>query len=345
MADSHAARIIAQPLNRPDSNGNVALEPLDFDDAVAISSGEYTAEFSTVGAALRGLTFQEKDLVAPFPRGMKAPLTAGQFLAPWPSRVTDGRYVHDSEAFQLPITDEERHAALHGFVRSFVWDVAEHTESSVIFHLDTPAQPGYPWPIEYTVRWDLSARSGLACTFTVVNHGEARVPFAWGFHSYLIAQGAPLDETIVTLPVSTNVPLDPQRSVPAGPVQSSDVVMPGLSSGVPMRGVWQDHTYGGVSLGADGCVHARLTQQEDPQTGVELWAGSWARWLQVFTASPEHGSGFPGLGRVLAVEPESAHGDAFRSGEDLLYVTPHDELQFTFGIRALGEGSASHAEK
>ena len=58
----------------------------------ALRAGDYEAVISSVGASLRSLTFDGRDLTVPFDADEVRPSYRGATLAPWPNRIVDGLY-------------------------------------------------------------------------------------------------------------------------------------------------------------------------------------------------------------------------------------------------------------
>ena len=65
---------------------------------VTIDHGDYSATIASIGASLRTLRWQGRDLVIPFDADEVRPAYRGAILAPWPNRVVDGTYRHDGRA-------------------------------------------------------------------------------------------------------------------------------------------------------------------------------------------------------------------------------------------------------
>ena len=58
----------------------------------ALRAGDYEAVIASVGASLRSLTYDGRDLTVPFDADEVRPSYRGATLAPWPNRVVDGKY-------------------------------------------------------------------------------------------------------------------------------------------------------------------------------------------------------------------------------------------------------------
>lgn len=303
---------------------------------VRIAAGDYAAWIAPEGGAPRTLTWRDDDLLVPgvptAESGPFPPMTAQCVLAPWPNRVADGVFAHGGEVHRLEVTEESRATAIHGFAASRRWEAAEVAEDAVTLTLDVGPEPGWPWPLRLSARWSVDPDTGLRGGLSARNLSDAPCPFGLGWHPYLSACGAPLDDCALEVPVATTLPLDPVRNLPAGPEVPADVAAPGIAAGMPMAGVWLDHCFGGAGGGA-GSV-ATLTGPDG--RGAELTADPRFRWFQVYTADPGHGEGFPGAGRAVAVEPMTCPPDALRSGRDLVVLEPGEQLTLNVGIRAIG---------
>lgn len=297
---------------------------------VDISAGEYRASISTFGGGLRSLEYSGKPLVVSYPEGAYPPLSSGIVLAPWPNRTADGVFAHDGVLHRLDITEPARATAIHGFVGQMAWHVADKAEDFVALELSTGLRQGWPWPLRMRVTWSLDAKEGLRASFDVRNEADASCPFGLGWHPYLSALGAPLDDCVLHLPVGTNLPLDSVRNLPAGPEFPARRVLPDVDVGQRMAGVWLDHCFGEISAQEETLAEARLLNPDGE--GVRLWVGEGFNWFQVFTADPARREGYPGVGRALAVEPMTCPPDALRSGRDLIRLNAGEERSFECGI-------------
>lgn len=295
-----------------------------------ISAGEYRASISTFGGGLRSLEYSGKPLVVSYPEGTYPPLSSGIVLAPWPNRTADGVFAHDGVLHRLDITEPARATAIHGFVGQMAWHVADKAEDFVALELSTGLRQGWPWPLRMRVTWSLDAKEGLRASFDVRNEADASCPFGLGWHPYLSALGAPLDDCVLHLPVGTNLPLDSVRNLPAGPEFPARRVLPDVEVGQRMAGVWLDHCFGEISAQEETLAEARLLNPDGE--GVRLWVGEGFNWFQVFTADPARREGYPGVGRALAVEPMTCPPDALRSGRDLIRLNAGEERSFECGI-------------
>ena len=157
---------------------------------IEISAGRYRADISAFGGGPRSLEYDGRPLLVDYPRGEYPPLNAGTVLAPWPNRVADGVCSHEGVVHRLEITEPGRSNAIHGFVADRAWNFVEAGADHVTLAIDVDPQPGWQWPMRFTVRWSVDADDGLRADVTAENCGETACPFGFGFHPYLSAADA-----------------------------------------------------------------------------------------------------------------------------------------------------------
>lgn len=308
--------------------------------ALQISAGNYTATIDPHGAGLATLLYDGKPLVAGYQHAR--PFTAGALLMPWPNRTGDGIFSHHGSIHRLACNEADRNNALHGFAAEANWHVTEHSHSAVTLQWQGPALTDWPWPLHYSITWAL-ADDGLSTELTVTNAGTdtstntgtetthpstASSPFGLGWHPYLSALGAPLDECTLVLPAATNLPLDPDRLLPAGPeIPATEIV----GKQQAMAGITLDHCFRmEAPQNSDGPTAYKIELRDADGHGTILWADEHFSWCQVYT-SPESA---PTIGRAVAVEPMTCPPNALRSGESLLQLASASSTTFRFGISA-----------
>lgn len=300
--------------------------------AVQISAGAYTATIDPHGAGLATLLYDEKPLVAGYQHAR--PFTAGALLAPWPNRTGDGIFSHHGTIHRLACNEPDRNNALHGFAAEAAWEITDRSPGAVTLQWQGPARTEWAWPLHYSITWAL-ADDGLSAELTVTNTGTETThpgtessPFGVGWHPYLSALGAPLDECTLSMPAATNLPLDPDRLLPAGPeIPAAEIV----GKHQHMEGIELDHCFRmeAPQTSSDHAAHQIELRNADGH-GAILWADEHFSWCQVYT-SPESA---PSIGRAVAVEPMTCPPNALRSGESLLQLASASSMSFRFGISA-----------
>jgi aldose 1-epimerase len=280
-----------------------------------ISAGDYTATVASVGATLRELTWQGRDLVVPFAADEVRPAYRGAVLAPWPNRVVDGKYQFDGIEHQLALTEPERGHALHGLA---VWQdsvVVSQEPHAVALGVTVPPQDGYPFRLWLVVTYSLTGQ-GLTINLEAANTGPVPAPFGAGIHPYLCAGPGVVDDWTLSLPAASVLAVTPDRLVPVDvrPVTDHadqfDFRRPRV-----IADTFLDHAFTNLSAGPDGTFTAQLT--DGAGGGVAITWGQECRWLQVHTADRPD----PETSRIgLAVEPMTCPPDAFNSGRDLIIL-------------------------
>ncbi|GAA4489235.1 aldose 1-epimerase family protein [Rhodococcus olei] len=294
-----------------------------------IRFGDWKAEVVARGAGLRALTRGGRALTETWPAQEEPPLSAGLVLAPWPNRIRDGRFRFDGVDHQLSLTEPARENAIHGLVRRDIWALVAHDEHRVEQTIRVGLHKGWPYPLQLRVVHELGP-DGLVVTHTATNIGAMPAPFGLGVHAYLRVGDVPLDECTLHLTAGTRLPLDPERMLPSGPSRSVFGTEYDFTSPRTLDGVWLDTPFSSIVPDPDG--RARHTLRAPDGSGTVLWTDRRFAWVQVFTADPARGQGYPERGRALAVEPMTCPPDAFNSGIDQVVLAPDGEWSGTWGI-------------
>ncbi len=295
-----------------------------------VTGAGYRAVVTEVGANLRVLTHDGRDLVTPFGVDELRPVHRGALLAPWPNRVGDGAYSFAGADYQLSLNEVPRHNAVHGLVGDAAWMPAEGDETSVVLvHRLWPSK-GYPFALDLQVRYGLDEH-GLTTTLQATNVGDTAAPYGCAPHTYLVAGPGRVDDWTARVPATQRLEVDADRLLPADPPRLLPVERTrwDLREPVLLGDRRLDDALTGLTA-EGGRVGVRVTSG---QCGVEMsWDPAVLPWVQVHTADrPE-----PVLDRAgLAVEPMTCPPDAFRSGVDLIVLEPGAAHEASWTIRAL----------
>jgi aldose 1-epimerase len=278
-------------------------------------AGDYRATITSVGASLRELIWQNRDLVVAFDQDEVRPAYRGAVLAPWPNRVVDGKYRFNGVGHQLALTEPDRGHALHGLALWQDFTLASQESNAVTLLVTVPPQDGYPFRLQLAVSYVLT-EEGLTIRLEATNTGPDPAPFGAGIHPYLCPGPGVVDDWFLELPAASVLAVTPDRLVPLDlhPVTE-------LASQFDFRhrrviaDTFLDHAFTDLSANPDGGFTARLTHSGGG--GVAMTWGPECRWLQVHTADRPD----PELSRIgLAVEPMTCPPDAFNSGRDLIIL-------------------------
>ena len=293
----------------------------------------YEASIASVGATLRSLTFDGRDLVVPFEADEVRPAYRGATLAPWPNRIVDGTYRFAGVEYQLPLTEPERGQALHGLLAWTEFTDRLVLDDRVVLAAVIEPQTGYPFRVEVEVEYRLDAE-GLQQTVTANNIGADAAPWGTGPHPYLVAGPATgpgrVDAWTLTLPASEVLTVTPDRLSPVAVESVSQHPEWDFRTARRIDDVFIDHAFTGLSR-TDGIAEVRLVT--DDGSGVAMSFDERCPWVQVHTADkPE----IPGIHRIgLAVEPMTCPPDAFNSGTDLVTLEPGASHAASWRIRAV----------
>ncbi len=291
-----------------------------------IAAGDYSATITGLGAGLREFRCRDHPVIAEYAADELPPGASGQLLAPWPNRIDGGRYTVDGTSYQLDLSEPAHGNAIHGLTRWAGWQEAEHEADVVRLRHTLYGRPGYPFCLDLTAEYRLSAADGLQVSVTASNAGSRPAPYGTGSHPYLTAGAPVIDECELLLPAARWLPAD-DRGIPHG--QPEDVAGTPYDFREPrmVGGTRIDHAFTGLAPGPDGRAWAQLSSAD---ARVAFWAGQGYRWLQVFTGDPLPPSR---RRRAIAIEPMTCPPNAFVSGTDLLVLQPGDSITHTWGIR------------
>lgn len=291
-----------------------------------IESGATRAVVTEVGAGIREFTVDGVPYVETFGPDTLPPKSSGAILAPWPNRVADGSWTFAGRRQQLALTEPAKGNAIHGLGRFLSWRAANRSESAITLQAELNVQPGWPVPIEVSVRYSVGS-DGLAVEHRMRNLGAESVPFGVGAHPYPRAGHSETDDCTLRLAATTVLPLHADRMTPSGAARPVEAAQD-FRAGQSLRGVELDTPFGGcVPADGDELVRHTIT---GPGGGVELWAEPVFGWVQVFTPAD-----FPSRGRAVAVEPMTCPPDALNSGVDLITLAPGETWTGSWGLRPI----------
>jgi len=300
-----------------------------------IAFGGYEAVIASVGASLRSLTFEGRDLVVPFDADEVRPGYRGTTLAPWPNRIVDGRYEFGGVEHQLALTEPARGQALHGLLSWAEYADRVIEDDRVVLVAVIEPQTGYPFRVEVETEYRLD-ENGLQQTVTARNLGADAAPWGTGPHPYLVAsrslseQAPAVDAWSLLLPASEVLTVTADRLSPVAVEPVSEHPEWDFQSARPIGDVFIDHAFTGLTR-TDGIATVELRTADG--TGVAMTWDERCPWVQIHTAD---NPGFDDIHRIgLAVEPMTCPPDAFNSGTDLVVLEPGAEHSAGWRIAAL----------
>lgn len=297
----------------------------------SIDDSGYAAVIASIGASVRTLQHNGRDLIVPFDIDSMRPNYRGATLAPWPNRVVDGRYSHDGVDHRLALTEPSRGHALHGLVCWLDFQAVRQTDRSVTLGALIEPQDGYPFRLAIEVTFTIG-ENGLKTTVSATNLSSVPAPYGTGPHPYLVAGLGRVDEWTLELPADDVMTVTRDRLAPVG-IEGVDTASNGaydFRTPTPIAGTAIDHAFTTLLRDGSGTATVRLT---DPSgSGVTMTWGTECPWVQIHTADlPD-----PAKSRLgLAVEPMTCPPDAFNSKIDLISIQPGETTSATWTISAL----------
>jgi len=204
----------------------------------------YTADVASVGASLRSLRIEGRDLIVPFAANEVRPAFRGAVLAPWPNRVVDGRYTFDSESRSLRITEPNRGHALHGLAAWLDFDLVAQSAHTVELTAVIEPQAGYPHRVQITALYSLGAE-GFVTRISASNIGPSTALVGLSAHPYLVAGPGTVDDWFLSVPAD-RVMAVPRRLAPTGGVDVDGDL--DLRYGQSLSDVSVDHAYTSLAL-------------------------------------------------------------------------------------------------
>ncbi|WRS30675.1 aldose-1-epimerase [Actinomycetaceae bacterium MB13-C1-2] len=285
-----------------------------------IRAGEYEAVVVNEGAGLAALSHDGRDLILSYDLAERPAGFNGKVLVPWPNRIKGAVYTFEGCEYTVPMTEPDRECALHGLKCWEEWDTVATTDHSVTLRTVTEPTDGYPFRLETTVTYELSADSGISIEVTTINTGDVPAPYGTGTHAYLTCDGALADECVLTLPAAEVLTVD-QNLIPVGHTSVQ-------SEGLDFRegdliGTRQvDHAFTSLPSGEWSVTLSH------PATGMTVVLSSDEDWLQVFSGDNQGRRG-------VAVEPMTCAPNAFNSGEGLIVLAPGESNTHLLSISEL----------
>lgn len=280
-----------------------------------------------VGGGIRSYRAGGTDVVDGYGEAEMCSGGRGQLLAPWPNRLTDGRFEWEGESLQVALTEPAHSNAIHGLVRWSSWTLEEagRAEARLVHRLHS--QPGWPWALHLAVTYRLEP-SGMAVTTEITNRSDRPCPAGFGWHPYLAVPGAgPVDGAVLTVPAATAYRAD-ERGRPTGrlPVGGTDL---DFTTGRPVGPQRLDTAFTDLDRGPDGRAAVTVAGPGGDRR-VRLWLDGSFTHLMVFTgdtlADPLRRR------RAVAVEPMTCAPDMLRSGDGRRILEPGATLAGTWGI-------------
>jgi aldose 1-epimerase len=284
-----------------------------------------------VGGGLRSYTAGGRPVLDGYGPDEQCTGGRGQILLPWPNRLRDGRYRFGGGEHQTPLSEPERHNAIHGLVRWANWSVAATDGRQADLALVLHPAPGYPFTLALGVSYRLGP-DGLTVSTTATNVGTGPCPYGAGAHPYLTTGSATVDQCLLRAPGTRRLLTD-DRGIPTG-VAAVEGTEFDFRRARAIGTTILDTGYTELERAADGRASVELTDDRTG-VGVDLWMDETYPYLMLFTGDTLAG---PERRRGLAAEPMTCAPNALQSGDGLVVLEPGETLTSVWGIRPLPSG-------
>ena len=280
----------------------------------------------TMGGGVRELTRGDWHVLDGYGVDDIPPGANCQPLIPWPNRLAGGRYEFDGRSFQVPLTEPDKGNALHGFARWMTWRVERHEPALARLALEMYPRRGYPFALRLEIDYVLTP-AGISVATTAFNAGGERLPYAGGFHPYVSAGAARIDDCTLHLPAATWYETD-ERQIPTG---RKSVEATGYDFRAPRQigSTRLDTAFTDLSRDADGRARIRLASAATGRE-VAVWLDGECRYVMAFTGDTLDER--DRRRRSLGVEPMTAAPNAFQSGDGIRVLEPGESFRFEWGI-------------
>ena len=287
------------------------------------------ATIAARGASLREFGIGNIELVEPYAADADAPLCAGKVMSPWVNRLDHGRWVHNGQVLQNPITLPEQDNANHGLLLDYFYGAVESTASSVTLEAIIEPSAGYPFRVKTQVAYSLNS-GGLEVTHRAENLSDQPAPYATGAHAYFKFSEVETQDLIITLAAATKTVVD-ERQIPIGeePAENSGY---NLAKGVRAGNQLIDNDFTDLVRDENGLAHTFVLSTD--ARGLDIWQDHNFAHVVLFT--PDFFETVDGgLTHAIAVEPSTSAPNAFNSGKNLLWLEPGAKFEARWGATVL----------
>jgi len=289
-----------------------------------ISHGDQSATLVEVGGGLRQYTVDGFELLDGYRAEDRCTGARGLPLIPWPNRIRDGAYTFGGRHHQVPLTEPDKHNAIHGFLRWRNWTCRHHNPDRVTVGIVLNPMMGYPFTLDVEVDYRLSA-AGLAVRTSATNIGDHTCPYGAGQHPCLTVGTEKIDPCRLQLDADRYLPTD-DRGLPTGTADVQGSAFD-FRAERPIGTQNVDLTFTGLARDPDGLAWVRLTGPDGRQAAI--WADEHYPFIELYTS---HTQPAPHFRTGLGVEPMTCAPNAFRTGDGLIRLEPGESTSATWGI-------------
>ncbi len=293
-------------------------------DQFHLRCGGQQATVVEVGGGLRCYGIDGREFLDGYEISERCTGARGLPLIPWPNRLRDGAYTFNGENHQVPLTEPDKHNAIHGFLRWRNWTCRHAEDDRVTMGTVLRPMMGYPFTLDISVDYHLDD-SGLSVRTRATNIGEVTAPYGAGQHPYLRVGTDLIDPCAVQFDAATYIPTD-ERGLPTGTTEVAGSKFD-FRSGRTIGQQNVDLTFTDLRRDANGRAWVRLTAPD--RTEVAVWVDESYPFVEIYTS---HTQPAPHFRTGLGVEPMTCAPNAFRSGHGLIRLAPGETADTAWGV-------------
>jgi aldose 1-epimerase len=241
-------------------------------------------------------------------------------LSPYVCRLFKGQYRIRDQEYRVEKYYLNGHA-IHGLLYDAPFTIAhsgaDEEKAVVVLSYSYPgSDPGYPFPFDIQVKWELKQYQLLSVTTTIQHHGKEPIPVADGWHPYFTL-GGKVDDWQLQFNSHTQLEYSADL-LPTGNTHTDARFEEGCS----LKGIELDNSFSLPDTGGVCRLSGNsMTLEIKPDAGYPI--------LQLYIP-PERES--------IAIENLSGAPDNFNNGIGLIWLQPGEERSFGTSYRAAYEG-------
>jgi aldose 1-epimerase len=303
-----------------------------------LAAGSQQLVVVEVGGGIRSYKNGGMDVIDGYRVAETASGGRGQLLAPWPNRLEDGSYEWQGVDYQAALSEPEAGNAIHGLVRWSPWVLVDSSSEHLRLEHRLHPQPGWGWTLDLAVEYHL-AGEGLRVRTEATNRGPGSCPFGVGWHPYLSALGATVDDLLLTVAATDAYRAD-HRGLPTGRFGVEGTPQD-FRTGRLVGDARLDTAFTNLIRDGDGRATVELRDAASGY-GSRLWVDRHYTHLMIYSgdtltdpARRRHG---------LAVEPMTCAPNMLRSGDGRLVLERDRTFEAWWGVETFGWNSRQPVE-
>lgn len=229
--------------------------------------------------------------------------SSSELLFPFASRIPNGKYTFLGHTHHLPQNDANFPAAIHGLVRKKPFELTDQIisedQASIELQYDILQPVGYPFQIQFKIRYTLTQDGTFEVHYTAKNEGDTPAPIMFGWHPYFQLGNEPTDTLEISIPPAKSIIFDQNMS----PIGCEDIYIetPYSLSEKTLDNCFQ------ISQSEGTIITELRSQKLDVALQIEQKVDEF-KYLVVYT---------PPARDCIAIEPLTANVNAFNNGEGL----------------------------